>query len=233
MLLNGRMGRSTGWAVFIILAAAFLVSIQNQAVAAGPAKTQAKNFSFKTDEGLWVVPLPDKAWLKVLEEVTDEEMDMGTSVESWKKINIFLSRTDGKAVSGLIEINANHSVLEVDDRPPDDFCYEKQLRWSYHKQISAITRDTLCWGVRSVGFPIRTESEAWPKLIEKMERAGTPLPLDVTATQVRFFKSVSGKFLKIDYYFLRPKGKKPWHWREARKWAKGMLPRVVAGFEGK
>ena len=220
-------------AVVVLLANGFGMSAQNQAAAADNTKTYSGKFSFKTEEGLTVVPLPAKAWRRVFKEVTDEEMDMGTITESWKKVVLFLAQVDAKGVAGLIEISANDSVLDVKDRAPDDFCYEKQSRWAYHKQISAITRDTLCWGVRSVSFSTRTESEAWQQLVKKMRQAGTPLPQDTDATQVRFFKSVSGKFLKIDYYFLSPKGKKPWHWRKARKWAKGLLTRVVAGFGGK
>ncbi len=227
--------RGTRWAVtvsatFILFASAFEAPAGDQVAA---AKAHARNFAFKTDEGRSVVPLPPKAWRKMLEDVTHEEMDMGAATESWKKIILFLVQTGADGVSGLIEVSANESVLEVKDRPPDDFCYDRQLKWEYHKQISAITRDTLCWGVRTVAFPIRTESEAWPKLVEKLKKAGTPLPLDTVATQVRFFKSVSGKFLRIDYYFLAPKGGKPWHWSKARTWAKGLLSRFIAGFDGK
>ena len=75
--------------------------------------------------------------------------------------------------------------------------------------------------------------ETWQLLAKKMEKSATPVPLDASATQVRFYRSVRGQFLKIDYYFIGPKGGKPRNWNKARAWAKGLVPRVKAGFEGK
>ena len=217
-------------AFLFLLASALGASPQDQAAA---AKTHTKNFSFKTEEGLSIVPLPDKAWRQVLEEETHEEMDMGTYTESWKKITIFLAPAASGPVTALIEISANASVLEVKDIAPDDFCYAKQQKWEWHKQISALTVDTFCWGVRSMSLTDNLQTEAWQHLVEKMEKSGMPIPISATATQVRFYRSVKGQFLKIDYYFIAPKGGKPWHWTKARAWAKGLAPRVTAGFEGK
>jgi hypothetical protein len=220
-------------AFLFLLASALGSSAQDQAAAAAPAKVHTKNFSFKTDEGLSIVPLPDKAWRQVLEEETHEEMEMGTYTESWKKVTIFLAPAAPGAVTKLIEVSANASVLEVRDVAPDDFCYAKQRKWKWHKQISAITADTFCWGVRYMNLTEILQTEAWQLLAKKMEKSGTPLPVDATATQVRFYRSVRGQFPKIDYYFLGPNGGKPWHWNKARAWAKGLVSRVTAGFEGK
>ena len=137
-------------AIFVLLAAPLGVSAQDLAAADTPAETYTKNFSFKTSEGLSIVPLPAKAWRQVLEEETAEEMDMGTRTESWNKVTIFLAPAASGPLTGLIEISANASVLEVKDNAPDDFCYAKQRKWQWHKQISAITADTFCWGVRSM-----------------------------------------------------------------------------------
>jgi hypothetical protein len=214
-----------------LLALALEASGQDQTAAA--AKVYTDNFSFKTDEGLSIVPLPDKAWRQVLEDVTHEEMDMGTITDSWKKVTIFLAPAASGPLTGLIEISANDSVLDVKDIAPDDFCYAKQRKWEWHKQISAITADTFCWGVRSMNIAEKLQMEAWQLLTKKMEKSGTPLPLDAAATQVRFYRSVKGPFLKIDYYCLGPKGGKPWPWIKARAWAEGLVSRVTAGFEGK
>ncbi len=220
-------------AIFFVLALAVGTSAQDQVAAAASAKTYSKNFSFKTDEGLSIVPLPGKAWRKVWEEITFEEMDMGTVTESWKKVTIFLAPAASGPVTRLIEISANDSVLDARDIAPDDFCYAKQRKWEWHKQVMAITADTFCWGVRTMSITGNLQIEEWQHLVEKMEKSGTPLPLDATATQVRFYRSVNAKFLKIDYYFLGARGGKPWNWIKARAWAKGLVPRVTAGFEGK
>ena len=137
--------------------------------AAAAAEVYKTNFSFKTDEGLSIVPLPDKAWRQVLKEVTPEEMDMGTVTESWKKVTIFLAPAASGPVTGLIEISANDSVLEVKDIAPDDFCYAKQRKWEWHKQISAITADTFCWGVRYMRITENLQIEAWQLLAKKMD----------------------------------------------------------------
>ena len=221
-------------AAFLFFVACTLgASAAYQAAVAAQAKAYTKNFSFKTDEGLSIIPLPDNPWRQVLEEETHEEMDMGTITESWKKITIFLAPTTPGPVTKLIEISANQSVLDVKDIAPDDFCYAKQRKWAWHKQISAITADTFCWGVRSMHITENLQTEAWQHLVEKMEKSGMPLPVDTTATQVRFYRSVRGKFLKIDCYFFGPKGGKPWNRNKARAWAKDLVSRVTAGFEGK
>lgn len=217
-------------AFLFFLASALGVSAQDQAAG---TKAYTKNFSFKTDEGLSIVPLPDNAWRQVLEEETHEEMDMGTSTESWKKVTIFLVPATSGAVTGLVEISANASVLDVKNIAPDDFCYSKQRKWEWHKQVSAITADTFCWGVRSMNIVENLQIEPWGLLVKEMDKSETPLPTDAAATQVRFYRSVRGKFLKIDYYFIAPKGGKPRHWNKAREWAKGLVSRVTAGFEGK
>lgn len=216
-----------------LLASALGTSVQNQVAAAVSAKTYTENFSFKTEEGLSVVPLPSKAWRIVLKEETAEEMDMGTYTESWTKVTFFLAPAASGPLTAIIEISANSSVLDVKDIAPDDFCYAKQRKWEWHKQISALTVDTFCWGVRSTNIAEVSQAEVWQLLVKEMVKSRMPLPIDAAATQVRFYRSVSGQFLKIDYYFLGPKGGKPWHWIKARAWAKGLVSRVTAGFEGK
>ncbi len=201
------------------------------ALPASAAETASGNFKFRTDEGTSVVPLPDGEWRQVVKEISDEEMDMGTATESWKKVTIVMAPAGG-ALSGIVEISANDSVLEVKNLLPDEYCLEKQRSWEWHKQISALMTETYCWGVRSTVITDSRDDEPWQIFAKRMRDAGTPLPAEAAATQVRFYRSVRGKFLRIDYYFVAPKGGKPLAWTKARQWAKGLVARIKAGFDG-
>lgn len=197
-------------------------------------ETATKTFVYDNSEGKLVVPLPVGSWHKVLEHETDEEMDMGTYSADWKKGNIFLIRRNGSAVDAIVTVIANVSDIEGDSLSPPDFCFIQQRRWKWHKQLATLKADTYCWGVNLVRLPISAESEAeaWQLFMEKNAASKWGLREDMAATQVRFLRWVSGRFMRVDYYFLGPKGGKPMDWKAARKWAAGIVGKVKQGFEG-
>lgn len=193
------------------------------------------NFTYDNPEGDLVVPLPPGSWRKALVHNSAEVIDMGTNMADWNKGNVFLIRTkDGKA-DAVITLNANRSGIDGERLDPPEFCYAKQRSWKYHKQYRVIARDTYCWGVTTARLPITAESEAeaWQEFMEKNAASKWGIGEDTPARQVRFLRWVSGRFMRIDYYFLAPKGGKLMDWREARKWARSIADRVKAGFEGK
>jgi len=191
-------------------------------------------FTYDTPEGKLVIPLPEGAWRKVLVHETHESINMGTYSDDWTKGNVFLIRAKAGKVDAVVTVNANLSAIDGRRIAPPDFCYEKQRSWKYHKQYRVLPTDTYCWGVNSARLPITAESEeeAWKLFMEKNEASKWGIADDAPATQVRFLRWVNGRFVRIDYYFLAPKGGKPMDWKAARDWAKGLVDKVKSGFEG-
>lgn len=227
-------GPRQGLLITVQMIAAFLViSLLYQSIA-WAEDPFTKTFVYDNAEGKLAVPLPAGTWHKVLEHETDEMIDMGTYAADWKKGNIFLIRKAAGAVDAIVTINANISDIDGRSLAPPDFCFIQQRRWKWHKQIATLKADTYCWGGNLARLPIRAEAEAeaWQLFMEKNAASKWGIREESAATQVRFLRWVSGRFMRIDYYFLGPKGGKPMDWKAARAWAGTIVGKVKAGFEG-
>jgi hypothetical protein len=216
-----------------LITAFFILFLGIQSVTWAQA-TVEKTYVYDNSQGKLAIPLPAGTWQKVLEHETDEVIDMGTYAADWKKGNIFLIRRNAGVIDAIVTVNANISDIDGRSLSPPDFCFIQQRRWKWHKQVSTLKADTYCWGVNSARLPISAESEAeaWQLFMEKNAQSKWGLREEMAATQVRFLRWVSGRFMRIDYYFLDSKGGKPMDWKAARKWAEGLINKVKEGFEG-
>jgi hypothetical protein len=218
---------------FFLFAPAFELSAQTDVQPNGSAKVYTNDFSFETEDGRRVVPLPDGAWHHIFDEMKRETLTAGPYAETWDRKIIFLARAVSDRVTAIVVVDTNNSILPNWGLVPVDFCYSKQPNWNWHKQVSAIPNDTFCWGVRYIKFHEEPPSGTWSRVTEKFERLGWIPPSGAGATHVAFFKSDKGTLLAIDYMFIGSKDGAPIHWQDARNWAEGLIPRVIAGFKGK
>ena len=198
------------------------------------AEAISGNYSFKNDFGLTVVPLPEGKWRKIHEEIWN--MD-GSSRHTYTYVPIqhdYLVRVSGKKITALLKITTLNELGGGDGWESIPFCSSEEVaaKFKWHETPYVFEINEFCLGVRYVQFS--TDPAVFdPKLFKSIKDRGLTPHLGALATLVRIYKAKDEKFVDLNYHFFADTFSELMSWQDARDWAKSIMPRVEAGFEGK
>ena len=192
------------------------------------------NYSFKNDFGLTVVPLPDGKWRKIHDTIWDHD---GTTRHAYAYVPFqkhYLVKVRGTKITTLLRVITVNELEGGDGWESISFCDtdESAAKYKWHETPYVFPMNEFCMGARYLRFS-KGLGFFGPELLKSVEGRGFSVRRGVFATWVRFYKAKKEKFIYLDYYFFADTYSELMSWQDARDWAKGMVPRVEAGFDGK
>ena len=184
--------------------------------------------------GLTVVPLPEGKWRKIHDTIWDHD---GTTRHASAYVPFqkhYLVKVRGTKIATLLQITTVNELEGGDGWESIPFCSteEAAAKYKWHETPYVFEIDEFCMGARYVRFSTNPANFD-PKLLKSIKNRGLTPHLGALATLVRIYKAKDEKFVDLIYYFFADTFSELLSWEDARDWAKSIVPRVEAGFEGK